>query len=405
MGKLAQYLQEHLMGEALDGADVRRHFSRDASILQIEPEVIVYPKNEQDVRKVVRFAWQLAEKGRVIGITSRGAGTDLSGASIGDGVVLAFSAHMNKVVSLDSKKNTMNVEPGAVLSKVEQAFNVQYRTLPSVPGSSEYATVGGAVANNSGGAYTQKYGPVGNYVKEMRVVLANGEVINVHKLTKRELNKKLGLANFEGQVYRQLDTLLTDNEELVKSLADSSPGYSLKKVRTKNSFNLAPLLVGAQGTLGVVSEVGFSSEPYNPKPSTVLAQFDSLESLVDAVKELKKLKPAALEMIDGKALRQVAKIAPTALRPVFSVIPEFALLIEFDDDAARTQNKNCKSAIKIVQKHNGDAEKAKGEEERDRLWKVRNSVGHIISDSSSKGRHVPGVEDAAVPLDTYAELY
>lgn len=406
MSKLAQYLQEHLMGEVLDGADVRQHFSKDASFLKIEPEVIVYPKNEQDVRKVVRFSWQLAERGRVISITSRGAGTDLSGASIGDGVILAFAAHMNKVISLDSKKNTMNVEPGAVLGKVQQAFNVQYRSLPSVPGSVEYATVGGAVANNSGGAYALKYGPIGAYVNELRVVLANGEVINVHKLSKRELNRKLGLANFEGQIYRQLDTLLSDNEEIVNSLADNSPGYSLKKIRGRGgSFDLTPLFVGAQGTLGIITEVGLDSSAYNPKPGTIMAQFKDMNSLIDAVIKLKKLNPAALEMIDGKALKQVSKVAPTALRSVFNRIPEFVLLIEFDDESDRAVQKNCKAASKILKELHASFEQAKDEESRDKLWKVRNSVGHIVTDSSSKGRHIPGIEDAAVPLDSYARFY
>ncbi|MCA9349194.1 FAD-binding oxidoreductase [Candidatus Saccharibacteria bacterium] len=404
MGKLAQYLQEHLMGEALDGVDVLRHFSRDASVLQIDPEVVVYPKNEQDVRKVVRFCWQLAERGKHIGITSRGAGTDLAGASVGNGIILAFPAHMNKVVSLDSKKHTMEVEPGATIGKVEQAFNVQYRSLPSMPGSAEYATIGGAVANNSGGAYSQKYGPIGKYVRSLRVVLANGEVINVHKLSKRELNKKMGLANFEGQIYRQLDTMLNDNDSTVKTLADNSPGFSLKQIRKKNSFDLTPLFVGAQGTLGIITEVSLSSEPYNPQPGTILASFSDIDSLVEAVAKIRKFNPAALEMVDGWALRQVAKIAPTALRPVFKQLPEFVLLIEFDDET-RDLKKHLKATEKILKSLKVDYERASNNEERDRLWKVRNSVGHIISESHGRERYLPGLEDAAVPQNTYAKFY
>src|ERR1700749_1075813 len=112
MSKVAHYLQEHIVGEVITSVDARRYFSTDASIFTLAPAVIVYPRNENDVRKVTRFTWQLAEPGRVLPITARGGGTDQSGAAIGSGIILAFPAHMNRVLELDNKTGVVVVEPG-----------------------------------------------------------------------------------------------------------------------------------------------------------------------------------------------------------------------------------------------------------------------------------------------------
>src|SRR6476620_1509938 len=103
MNKIADYLQEHLVGEVITSPDARKYFSTDASIFSVVPQLVVYPRSENDIRKTARFTWQLAERGRVVPITARGAGTDLSGAALGRGVILVFPAHMNKILELDTK--------------------------------------------------------------------------------------------------------------------------------------------------------------------------------------------------------------------------------------------------------------------------------------------------------------
>src|SRR3982751_2819980 len=122
MSKVAHYLQEHLTGEVITSPDARRYFATDGSVFTITPSIIVYPRSENDVRKTARFSWQLAERGRVIPITARGAGTDQSGAAIGNGVVMAFPAHMNRIIEFDGKNGTVIVEPGITFGKLQQAL-------------------------------------------------------------------------------------------------------------------------------------------------------------------------------------------------------------------------------------------------------------------------------------------
>src|SRR5690554_6739344 len=120
MSKVAYYLQEHLAGEVMTSADARRYFATDASVFTITPALVAYPRNENDVRKTARFTWQLAERGRVIPVTARGAGSDLSGAALGPGIMLVFPAHMHRILELDDKSGVVTVEPGANYGKLQQ---------------------------------------------------------------------------------------------------------------------------------------------------------------------------------------------------------------------------------------------------------------------------------------------
>src|SRR5580692_7432199 len=170
MSKAAHYLQEHLLGEVMTSADARKYFATDSSIFTVTPTLVVYPKSENDVRKTARFTWQLAERGRVIPITARGSGTDTSGAAIGSGIVMAFPAHMHRILELDEKSGVVIVEPGTNFGKLQQTLQTRGRYIPSFPASIEYSTIGGAVANNASGEHGIKYGSIKNYVRGLRVV-------------------------------------------------------------------------------------------------------------------------------------------------------------------------------------------------------------------------------------------
>ncbi len=158
MSRIAHYLQEHLLGEVTTSAEVRRYFAHDASIFRLTPQVIVYPRNESDVRKTLRFAWQLAERGRIIPLTARGAGSDTSGAALGSGIMLVFTAHLNKITSLEPKKATVSVEPGITYASLQPALLAHRLFLPVYPASQHFATVGGGLANNAIVEKSGKYG-------------------------------------------------------------------------------------------------------------------------------------------------------------------------------------------------------------------------------------------------------
>ncbi|MEX1995413.1 MAG: FAD-binding oxidoreductase, partial [Candidatus Saccharimonadales bacterium] len=216
MSKIAHYLQEHLLGEVTTSPDARRHFAHDASVLELVPTAIVYPRDENDVRKTIRFAWQLAERGKILSVTARGAGSDTTGGAISNGIIMVFPAHMNRILSLDPKKATVTVEPGLTYDKLQQTLYTHGLFFPPYPASHAYATLGGGLANNATGEKSVKYGSTGNYVDYLQVVLANGELIETGPLGKRELSRKMGLSSFEGEIYRSLDALLEENHQIIE---------------------------------------------------------------------------------------------------------------------------------------------------------------------------------------------
>lgn len=411
MNKVAHYLQEHVVGEVMTSDDARRYFATDASVFAVVPAVVFYPRHENDIRKMARFTWQLAERGRVIPITARGSGTDQSGAAIGAGIVLVFPAHMNKILELDGKSGNIIVEPGINYAKLQQTLMTHSRFLPPYPASLEYSTIGGAVANNAAGEKTIKYGVTRDFVRNMRVVLANGEVVETRRLSKRELNKKLGMASFEGEVYRNLDALIEENSELIKEMSKNvtknTAGYAIADVKKKDgSFDITPLLVGSQGTLGIITEITLETEVHNPHTTLVVAQFDSINAAQEMVAELRKLPhmPCAIEMVDDHLLNFVQAHNPNQLKGVMD--PPFAkivMLIEFDNQNERVQKRMAKKVTKMLHNRSVPFQVETDLQKREELWKIRHSAAAVMSHVEGGAKALPIIEDGVVPLDAFGE--
>jgi len=408
MSKLAQLLRQYVDGEVLTDDETLDYFSTDGSVFEVMPKLAVYPLNTTDVRKAVRFAWQLAEKGKVLPITARGAGTDQAGGALGDGMVLALPAHMNKLLEIN--KDTVTVQPGENYAALQKVLKTHGRFLPPYPSSMEYSTIGGAVANNAAGELTLKYGATRNFVESLQIVLANGELITTRRLSKRELNKKMGETSFEAEIYRQLDALISENEDL---LVDSNPdvsknsaGYALSQVKDKKgSFDLTPLMVGSQGTLGIVTEVTLRTEEYTPQNSLIAAYFDSVESANEAVEELNPLGPAALEFVDKHLLDMVHDSSPNQLKGLIDEpFPQFVLLIEFDESSNSKRKRLVKKARKILNDKATEYQVTDDEHEQELLWKLRRSAAAVVSRSKGKAKALPIVEDGIVPKEHFVEF-
>lgn len=410
MNKVANYLQEHIVGEVLSAASVRKYFSTDGSILEIMPSMVVYPKNVNDVRKVTRFSWQLSEKGHVLPITARGRGSDQSGAAIGKGVVMVFPAHMNRLLELDTKQRLARVQPGLNYLTFQEAVRTHGLFLPPYPSSIDYATIGGSIANNAAGEKTVKYGDTRKYVEGLEVVLADGELIQTKRLSKRELNRKKGLTNFEGEIYRQLDGLIADNWDLLQQHAQlpgvskNAAGYALSQVKRKDgSFDLTPLIVGSQGTLGIVTEAIIRLEPYAPKTTLVVVCFEDLAEANRAVSELLKLQPSALEMVDRHLLETIGRLSPNRLKGLIEPpYPELVLLCEFDDE--HKQGSKAKKAEKLLKNYRTSYKVSDDYEEQQKLWSIRHSAAALITYADDQLKALPMIEDGIVPRERLQEF-
>ena len=411
MNKIAHYLQQHIAGEILTSDGVLDFFSKDESILQLKPELVIYPRSERDIRKVSRFTWQLAEKGRSVTMTPRGMGTDQTGAALGKGIILALTAHMNKIIELDPKTGIVVAEAGITLGRLQQVLHTHGRFLPPMSENNSYATLGGAAANNDSGRSSYKYGPMQEFVRSVKVVLANGEYIETGRLSKRELGKKLGLASFEGEIYRSLDKLIEDNQSLIdplkKLVEHSKAGFNIGDVKQKDgSFDLTPLFLGSQGTLGTITEITLETAAYNPLKTFGVAGFAERSQAWRAVDQINQLKdgPATLDFIDESLLYMIQDINPGILKPLDGGVPAVLLFYEIDDNSPRTQKKIHKKVTKILEDANGQTVEP-NEEDADLWHRLRDSASMYLTRNKDKKQALPILDDAQVPVERMTEFF
>jgi FAD/FMN-containing dehydrogenase len=283
--------------------------SDDAGVLKIVPEMVIYPRSTNDIRKVCRFAWQLAEKGHVIPVTVRGAGTDSTGAAIGKGASVVTTAHMNKIFEYDAKQKLVRLQPGVSIGALSQALSLYGTSIMSLAGSHAFGTIGGAIASAVAGPLAGKYGTIERAIDQLEVVLANGDVIQTGRINKRELSRRKGLQTFEGDIYRGIDGIIEESADILDNLrSNDATGYNtIADVKQKDgSFDLTPLFIGSQGTLGIITEMILRAEYRSLHYGVAALVFASANTARDALDDLCKMTPAFVEYFDAEFFNTAA---------------------------------------------------------------------------------------------------
>ena len=408
MSTLIKELQEKLEGEVVYDSHSRDFFSTDGGIFKVTPKLIIYPSGEKDVIETLRFNHNLVPKKRALSITARGKGTDQGGASLSEGISLVFPAHMRKMVEM--KKDTVTVQPGMIFAHLESVLKSHGRFLPPYPASVDFCSIGGALANNSAGEKTLKYGPMRNYVAGLRVVLHNGDVIETYRLNKKELKQKKKQGDLEGELYRSIDDLIENNRDLITKarpeVSKNSAGYDLWDIKGRDgSFDLSQLFVGSQSTLGVITEASLYHVPYNKNTTLLVGYFDSVKKLQEAVVEIAPLNPSAQELVDDKVIEFVMEKQPSVIEGLLpEQMPKVVLLVEFDDEKGKVQAKKSKQAQKILQKFSYEMKVSNNKLEQDKLWKIRRQAAAVIWMQQGPKKALPIIEDGIVPLDKFDEF-
>ncbi len=410
MSKVAEYLQEHIAGEISVHPAILDALSRDGSVLQIKPEMVVYPRVTNDIRKVTRFAWQLAEKGHVLPLTARGYGTDETGAAIGKGAIIVTTAHMNNLLEFDAKQKLVRLQPGLNAKALNDALALHGLAIPALPPAAPYSTVGGIVANNISGPLAGQYGDVRAWVHQLEVVLANGDVLQTERISKRELGRRKGFQTFEGEIYRTIDSIIEDNKELIEEKIGSdgydTSGYSaIAKVKQPDgSFDLTPLIVGSQGTLGVISEMIIRADFVSMHVGALVAAFPSKEAARDMVDELQKLEPALLEYFDGALFEQAAARGKkySFYNDIDGMIGA-VVVIGFNDFSDHARKKKLKKAEKLLSKADVTFEMAEGPDGAN-LLAAREVTSFLVSPSKTGASAPPLLDGAYVPRERLEEF-
>jgi FAD/FMN-containing dehydrogenase/Fe-S oxidoreductase len=296
---LRRDLESHLAGEVRFDRISRLLYSTDASVYQIEPLGVVVPRSREDVVRTVQIAARHA-----CSITARGGGTSQAGQAVGAGLQLDTSKYFNKVVDVSLSDRTAWVEPGVVLDDLNAQLRPHgLRFAPDISTASR-ATIGGMIANNSSGARSILYGKTIDHVLELDVVLADGTMARFRPLDRAALDAAAASDTLEARAYRAVRQIAQDcageiDRRFPKVLRRVG-GYNLDEfVDGSKPFNLAKVIVGSEGTLGLVVAAKLNLVPLPRAKAVLTIEFDELLDALAATPAIVRHRPSAVEVMDG----------------------------------------------------------------------------------------------------------
>ncbi len=411
-----------LDGDILDDAQTIKDYSHDASIFEVMPSVVVMPKSVEDIKKVVQFAGgaKKSDPTEDISITARSAGSDMSGGPLNTSIILQFTKYFNAFLGMHA--DSAAAQPGMFYRDFEKLTLQQGLILPPYPASRELCAIGGMVANNGAGEKTLEYGKIEDYVQESKWVFSDGNEYTVKPLDQNELKAKMAQKDFEGQVYSKVYRLIEDNYDMIKAakpnVSKNSAGYYLWNVwdDKKRIFDLNKLLVGSQGTLGILTQVKFRLVPTTKYSKMVVVFLKDLKNLTGIVNEVLKFKPETFESYDDYTLKLAIKFIPDLIRILkpknilrlgWQFLPEFwmtitggfpklVLLAEFTGNNEQEVNEKLSQTYAAIAKFGVKERKIRSQEEEQEYWVIRRESFNLLRHHIKDKHTAPFIDDIIV---------
>lgn len=421
-------LSKIFKGELDTSDETREFYSHDASLFELKPQVVAFPQDAEDIKAAVKFVNEHKADNPDLSITPRSRGTDMSGGAIGQSVVLDVSKHMNQL--FDVSADSAHVQPGMLYREFEPETLKHGSLLPSYPASRDLASVGGMANNNSGGEKSLEFGKTDNFVAELKVVLADGNEYTLRPLTRDELNAKMEQDDFEGNLYRRTFELLDAHYDEIQAakpnVTKDSTGYHLWNVWNRDTgvFDLTKLFVGAQGTLGITTDIKFRLVPHAPHSGTLVCYMHSMDNLGEVIPAVLEHKPATFESFDDNTLwlsfkffflfiaklglwtwiKTALQLLPDGLM-IARGVPKLILLIEFTGQTPEEVKKKIHEA-KLDLKRFGFTymEEDNTEAKSRKFWLMRRESFNLLRKKVKDKHTAPFIDDFVVPPEHLTEF-
>lgn len=445
---LAIEIKNIIKGDVYDDEKMLREMSSDASIFVVKPEVVVFPKDSDDVKALVKFVSKknlelrtlnsepnkpLVNKPkipssksdihRLLSLTGRSAGTDMTGGPLTESIVVNFTRYFTHFKMVDD--NTASVEPGMYYRDFEKETLRYGLLLPSYPASKSICAMGGIVNNDSGGEKTLKYGKTEGFVEGIKMVLSDGNEYVFHALDKRGLAAKMKQKNFEGEIYRQMHKLVTKNAELIAAakpdVTKNSAGYLLWNIWNKEDdiFDLSQVFVGAQGTLGLMTEVKLRLVPTMKHARMLVIFLKDVKKLRELIPVILKYKPESFETYDDNTLKLAIRFFPSfakllgaknLIKIAFSFLPEFFMLVtgglpklilqvEFSGEDTGELDAKIGELTKALEPYNVKMRAPKTQFGAQKYWTIRRESFNLLRHHIKDKHTAPFIDDFAVRPD------
>lgn len=432
-------IKKFLKGDIENKRSVLEKYSHDYSVFEVMPELVVYPKNTEDIKNLVKFANKKRSEGYFyVSLTPRGAGTCMSGGSLNTSILIDMTRYMKGTLEVEKVKEYVQksptghvyqisgearVVPGTFYRDFEKETLKKNLIMPCYPASKNLATVGGMVANNGAGEKSLKYGQNKEFVKSLKVVLDDGEEYIVSKMTKEQLEARSLEENSLGRICRKTWLLYKRNEEDIKNAkpktSKNASGYLIWDVWDENTkmFDLTKLFVGAQGTTGVITEITYKLVEVEKFSKLMVVFLKDIKQIPELTNELLKFDLESLEVYDDNTIKFAVKFFGSFLKdkgikgifkyavnffPEFLMVlkggmPKLIVLAEFvsnDQFEIENEAKNAQSHINHL---NLKTRIIKTDKERDKYFDIRRDSFKLLSDHSKGTKTAPFIDDIAIP--------
>lgn len=417
-------IQRGFRGDVDDSLATRELYSHDASMFEIRPELVVSPKNSQDVQLVVQLVAAHKQEMPHLSVTARSAGTDMAGGAINDSIIIDFKKYFTNIEHVTPTH--AQTQPGVYYRDFEVETLKQGALMPSYPASRDLCTVGGMVANNSGGEKSLEYGKVQDFVNELRVVFADGKEYTVKPLHRHELGAKMAQGDYEGDIYKRIYELCERHYDEIKAakpqVSKNSMGYTLWEVwdRETGIFDLTKLIVGSEGTLGMVTDITYRLVPHRPHSGLLVLFMRDIRDLGELIPKVLEHHPATFESFDDQTLWLSFRFMPSFLKLLgvprfihllitlvpdgFQLLrgfPKLVMMVEFNGDTEDEVREKVKALHRDLAKYraryeiNG-FEEDPSEGKSEKFWIMRRYSFQLLR-SKVKDKHTaPFIDDLIV---------
>ena len=428
MSDLVSDLKKIVKGDVENDDETLRTFSHDASIFDVKPKVVVFPKNVSDVEALVKYVAENKKKDSSLSLTGRSAGTDMGGGPLNESIIVNFQKYFTHIKSIKDKVGT--VEPGVFYRDFEVETLKQNLIFPSYPASRGICAMGGILNNNSGGEKSLQYGTTEKYIRRVKVVLSDGKTYEFKSLNEAELNMKMRKNDFEGEIYKKMYKLITTNyEDITRAKPDvtkNSAGYFLWNIldREKKTFDLTQLWTGAQGTLGLLLEGDLELVPVHEHRGMLIIYLRDMANLGQIVNEVLTLKPESFESYDDNTLKLALKYFPEftkqlgpigmiqagiAFLPAFISmftgrnLPKLVLQVDFTSDSREEVNKKLDTLRKKLKPLHPFTQIAEEGQEK-KYWLVRRESFNLLRKKIRNKHTVPFIDDFVIKPEFISEV-
>lgn len=423
----SEEIKKFFKGEIYTDKKTLEKASHDASIFEVIPEMVVAPRDVYDIRNLVSFILKKRDAGEKISLTARSAGTDMSGGPLSESIVVDMLPHFNHIKEVGV--NYAVTEPGVYYRDFERETLKHNLIMPSYPASRDLCTIGGIVANNSGGEKTLTYGKTENYVRSIKMVLADGGEYVFQPMTVPELEKESMRQDFFGEICRKMFKLVTENYDLIIKakpvVSKNSAGYFLWNIynKEKGIFDLTKVITGSQGTLGIITETKLMLVKPKKYTSMLVILLPTLKLLAEVTNSVLKYKPESFESFDDHTLKVGLKFFPAIVKKLnsswiklaFQFLPEFWMFVtggvpklimiaEFTGETQEEASRAARDAELSIRPFKLKTKITKTEAESKKYWTFRRESFNLLRQHLTNLRTAPFIDDFVVKPEYLPEF-